>query len=443
MHDISDEKICEGIAVCWQCGKTVNGRVVLRKNEDLCYLLYECPEDGKYEQVMCKGRPSSSGATPRGVPSYWPYLKAQAGQVWDDINIMNRENIPVLVFVTTLKCNSSCKICAVPEFGGGQQGPQGISFLKEKLSFYKHKEVVLCGGEPTTRDDLPHLIATVRRTGNTPVIQTNGLRLADRNFVKELRTSGLRHVHLSFDGFDEEVYGKIRGGKHEYALKMRALTNLIKEDFRISLTSVVMKGINEGAVKELIDYARRTRHITGLSFLCLSLTGAALKNGFNAGNMLSDDEIQMLAAEAAGITAEDFRLWDELKVDLAFYMEALKSAFPFLPMPVFRNGIVYMKRRPAGAAPLFNKDELRRLISMVRAGRGARLAFFLGPVIARMAFRNCLFPSLREGEFFYKEKIFKISVVSPLSTCLFSSNSLATFGFFDPNIGMCNSLHQR
>lgn len=441
---MDEEAICERTVVCWQCGKTVNGKVILHKETDLSHLVFECPRDGRIESILCKGRPSYLDTGARDIPSYWPHLTSQPDQKWDDLNVVNRENIPVLVFVTTSKCNSSCKICGVPELKN-VAALADKNFFKEKLAFYKNrnKEVILCGGEPTTREDLPELITMVRESGNLPAIQTNGLKLADRSYVKKLKLSGLRHVRFSFDGLDKATYERVRGGKHELALKMKALTNLIEEDFKIALACVAMKGINENMIKEVIGYARRTRNIVEISFLPFSLSWVAAKNGFSAENLMSEDEVKRLIADAADITTEDFQLWDELKINIAFYIAKLRASLPFLPPLVFRNGIVYLKRTNNGMKPLLCKDKLRKLVDMVRNKQNVKLTFSLLPIIARMLFRNCLIPSVREGLFYYKENVFKIIVVSPLTSSIFRTTSLATFGFFDQNIGSCNSIHQR
>lgn len=443
MNQYGREKICERVAVCWRCGKVVNGEVVFHTDEDLTYLAYVCPEDGRCEQPICKGRPSVLDTGRRKTPSYWPRLEVRPGQDWNDTNVVNRKNIPVLVFVTTTVCNSSCKICGVSDFSDEHRRHADLSLLKEKLSFYKKKDIILCGGEPTTREDLFEIIELVNKSGNTPVIQTNGLRLAEEAYVKKIKQGGVRHVRLSFDGFDEKIYERIRGGRHEYSLKMKALDNLIKEDFLISLASVVMKRINESQAGKIIEFAGRTRNVVELYFLCFSLTQTAARNKFDAGNMLSEDEIRSLILESMNMEDDYFELWDRLKIELAFMIDKFRFFLPFMPLPVFRNGIMYVKRDRNGIAPLLDKSWLNRLVDSAKNNRKAELVYFSMPIIARMALRNCLFPSLKEGLFCYKENAFKISVVSPLSTHLFRSNSLATFGFFDPDIGVCNSIHQR
>lgn len=51
-------------------------------------------------------------------------------------------------------------------------------------------EIVLIGGEPTLHNDLPKFIAAVLKNGLTPILCTNGLRLADDNYCHSLALPG-------------------------------------------------------------------------------------------------------------------------------------------------------------------------------------------------------------------------------------------------------------
>lgn len=443
MVDIEDKILYEGLTVCWRCGKTVRGKMVLRGKDNLSYLIYDCPTNGVYEQLMGKGELSYLGLISQKNPDYWPRWEPRLGTKWDDTAIINRENLPVLVFGVTTGCNSSCKICSFSELKDMPSNNLDINFIKEKLSHYKNKEVILCGGEATTREDLPELITIVKKSGNTPVLQTNGLRLADKEYVQKLKKLGITHIHFSFDGFKEEIYEKIRGGKHECNLKLTALDNLLKEKIKVSLTTVIVKGINDDQISKIITYANNFRYIIEISLLCFCLTPTGQRSGLTTDNIFSSEEVRKITAEFLGISEEDFLLWDEFKTNLAVYLGKLKSVLPFLPAPVFRNGMIYLKRGPNGISPLLNKEELNALIFALKNNKFGKLFTILGAKTIKIILRNCFIPRLSEDLFYYRENMFKISVISPLNTYCFSPTSLTSFGFYDPNIGLYNKIHQR
>jgi MoaA/NifB/PqqE/SkfB family radical SAM enzyme len=93
----------------------------------------------------------------------------------------------------------------------------------------KGKRIVLMGGEPTIREDLPEIIKLIRKSGNYPILYTNGLKLADISYVKKLKKAGLKQVIITLDGFDPKVTETLRGNKNEYLLKILALKNLEAE----------------------------------------------------------------------------------------------------------------------------------------------------------------------------------------------------------------------
>jgi MoaA/NifB/PqqE/SkfB family radical SAM enzyme len=71
-----------------------------------------------------------------------------------------------------------------------------LSEIKRILLSYKKKPIVLFGGEPTVRDDLKLIIKTIKDSGNFPQLFTNGLKLSEENYLKELIKSELTYICL-------------------------------------------------------------------------------------------------------------------------------------------------------------------------------------------------------------------------------------------------------
>jgi len=146
--------------------------------------------------------------------------------------------------ITTSKCNLNCPICL------SQKNHEDISLetIKKSLNF-KNKWITLTGGEPTVREDLPEIIKLIRNSGNLPLLQTNGLRFADIEYARELRNAGLKYLHLSFNGFNKDVYKKIYGDEKLLDKKIEAIKNMEKIGFRILLSMAVDYGME----KEILD----------------------------------------------------------------------------------------------------------------------------------------------------------------------------------------------
>jgi organic radical activating enzyme len=63
--------------------------------------------------------------------------------------------------------------------------------------------VVLTGGEPTLRDDLPELIRYAETKGQVTGLMTDGLRLAEPDYLQELLLTGLDHLTMIFQPEEE------------------------------------------------------------------------------------------------------------------------------------------------------------------------------------------------------------------------------------------------
>jgi uncharacterized radical SAM superfamily Fe-S cluster-containing enzyme len=132
--------------------------------------------------------------------------------------------------------------------------------------------IYLLGGEPTLREDLPEIIALLRGLRFPMKLVTNGLRLTDRSYARELRRSGLEWVFLQFDSLTAEATLKIRG-KDVLDQKMRALENLAACEFKILLACMVKKGVNLDQVGPVLDLALKTPQVQEVSFLPASRLG--------------------------------------------------------------------------------------------------------------------------------------------------------------------------
>jgi len=148
-----------------------------------------------------------------------------------------------------------------------------LNELKIKIKNFKGKMILLTGGEPTLRDDLPEIIEFTRLQGKIPVLITNGVKLAKACYVKSLKRAGLAWVHFSFNGFNDTIYRKING-QPLYALKLKALRNLKKFGLKTALSLLYVKGVNEKEIKKVFCFCLKNH-----SFIKQFRIRAITKNG--------------------------------------------------------------------------------------------------------------------------------------------------------------------
>ena len=114
----------------------------------------------------------------------------------------------VLFADITHRCNMACANCYIPVRDLPDLPVDWLYAILERLP--RRTRIRLVGAEPTMREDLPEIIARVRKLGHIPTILTNGLKLGRRSYVDRLRSAGLRTVYLSLNGgLRDDLYEEI------------------------------------------------------------------------------------------------------------------------------------------------------------------------------------------------------------------------------------------
>jgi len=115
--------------------------------------------------------------------------------------------------------------------------------------------IKLTGGEPLLRKDI---VQIVRGIASIPGLEelsmtTNGTLLEP--LARELRANGLKRVNINLPTIDGEIYCKLTGGRLQNVLDgvkaaVEAGLNPVK------LNMLVLRGVNDFQVAEMIDFAR-------------------------------------------------------------------------------------------------------------------------------------------------------------------------------------------
>ena len=114
--------------------------------------------------------------------------------------------------------------------------------------------LILSGGEPLLRPDLPALAAAGRERGFTVVVGTNGVLLRERQ-ARLLRESGVQGVSLSLDSTDPARHDAFRRLPGAWQGAMRATELCRAEGLDFSLHMSVTEW-NAEEIPAMIDLAR-------------------------------------------------------------------------------------------------------------------------------------------------------------------------------------------
>lgn len=164
------------------------------------------------------------------------------------------------------RCNMECSNCYLPN---RSYEDMKFSKLVETIEkFKKRTEFRLIGGEPTLHKDLPRIIKLVTSMPlkHRIVLVTNGLRLANEDYVKKLVNAGLKTVYLSMNGADDDkVYAKmdnLRCAKK----KIKAFQNCVDNNIKLAIGCIIAKGINEHVPARLKNLIQKNNYPVALEF---------------------------------------------------------------------------------------------------------------------------------------------------------------------------------
>jgi len=116
-----------------------------------------------------------------------------------------------VTFAVTARCPCSCYHCSADRRPpDGELSTDEVKDVVEQCVDLMVGSIVLTGGEPMVRDDLPELVGHIAACEATPQIFTSGYYL-NRETARELKAAGLEVAFISLDSPYPEVHDEGRG----------------------------------------------------------------------------------------------------------------------------------------------------------------------------------------------------------------------------------------
>jgi radical SAM protein with 4Fe4S-binding SPASM domain len=176
--------------------------------------------------------------------------------------------------VLTYNCDNRCNWCYAnsnnlkEKQSFPEQYEEGTLNLLESLGL---KKVILIGGEPTLYPNLPNLLRKFENTGIEIGLVSNGRKLSDYKFAKELKDSGLKAMSISFSGYCSNVQDKLTGISGSFDEAMAGLENALSAGLRVSSNTVITRD-NIGELEKIVDVlGNKVRNMTwNFCGVCLS-----------------------------------------------------------------------------------------------------------------------------------------------------------------------------
>jgi 7,8-dihydro-6-hydroxymethylpterin dimethyltransferase len=275
-----------------------------------------CPEHGEFQVTLWRGSPSYEGWVRPKVPC----LPKNPTTVVDrscpyDCGLCpdHRQQTCTALLEVTQRCNLRCAFCFADSDTSRSPDPDmGTirSWFESLRASGNPCNIQLSGGEPTIREDLPKIIALGRSMGFGFVqVNTNGLRLsADPAYLERLADAGLASVFLQFDGMNEDIHQKLRGGFF-LKEKMIAIENCRQQGLGVVLVPTVVPGVNDNELGSIVQFALENLDVVrGVHFQPVSYFGRYPVPPSDADRITIPEVIRKLEIQTEGVLkAQDFK----------------------------------------------------------------------------------------------------------------------------------------
>lgn len=149
-------------------------------------------------------------------------------------------------------CNHFCGFCSNPT------SPYSHDFetmtpLVDDFVERGYFGVILTGGEPTLHPELPRITRYARDRGLHVRMITNGHRLADERFAREMAEAGLQLVNVSVYSTRPEIEERLRGTPGTLERAFQAVENANRFGITVNINCVISK-LNADHLHESIEY---------------------------------------------------------------------------------------------------------------------------------------------------------------------------------------------
>jgi uncharacterized radical SAM superfamily Fe-S cluster-containing enzyme len=285
-------------SLCATCLKKIEAKILVEGGR--VYMQKFCPEHGQQRVLVADDAAYWREARALYKPPTLPLRRNTAmsrGCPHDCGLCPDHEQHSCLAIIEiTDQCDLGCPICYAKSSRARQH--RSLAQIEAMLDAAVANEgrvnvVQISGGEPTLHPELFAVLDAVRRRPIRHImLNSNGRRLAeDREFVKQLAgyMPGFE-VYLQFDSLRPETLRQIRGADLS-DIRRRAVDALEEHGISTTLVVTLKKGVNDGEIGEILEFATGRRCIRGVTFQPIQSAGRL--GGFDpATNRLTLTEVR-------------------------------------------------------------------------------------------------------------------------------------------------------
>ncbi len=270
------------VSICSTCYRKVEGKIVFQDGN--VFMLKRCPEHGAERVLIADDvdyyrRCREVFIKPPEMPNVYN-TPVKWGCPYDCGLCTDHEQHSCLSLVEiTDYCNLKCPIC-YSESGPSRQQFRSLKQIEFMLDAVVRNEgepdvVQISGGEPTLHPDFFAVLDMAKaRPIRHLMVNTNGVRIAnDEEFAVRLAAymPGFE-LYLQFDSFEREALMDLRGADLRH-VREQALSRLNKLGISTTLVVTLKKGLNDGEIGKIVDFALKQPCVRGVTFQPIQAAG--------------------------------------------------------------------------------------------------------------------------------------------------------------------------
>ena len=270
------------VSICATCYRKVEAQIVFQN--DCVYMIKRCPVHGLDRVLMADDvdyyrRCREVFIKPPEMPRTFN-TRVNWGCPYDCGLCSDHQQHSCLSLVEiTDHCNLHCPVCYA-ESGPSRQHYRSLDHIRKMIDAVVRNEgepdvVQISGGEPTIH---PDFFAVLDMAKAAPIrhlmVNTNGLRIAqDEAFASRLADYMPDfELYLQFDSFERDSLMALRGADLR-DIRARALERLNRLGVSTTLVVTLKKGLNDGEIGKIIDFALTQPCVRGVTFQPVQAAG--------------------------------------------------------------------------------------------------------------------------------------------------------------------------
>jgi uncharacterized radical SAM superfamily Fe-S cluster-containing enzyme len=351
-------------SICPQCKRVIAANIIDENGS--AYMTKKCPEHGLFKAMVSK------------YSWYYQGLNSLYDKLFPLGHALNAKTIRSVIFYPTKKCNLHCPICYTHAHGA--DGDESLDEIKKMADSIKGRKIInILGGEPTVRQDICQIISIFKQAGHYVEFYTNGIAIKDINYLKRLKESGIGIVQISVDSLsDETVYQQMR----ERSLlkdKLTALGNLKKLNIKTGIIDVIVRGVNEQYISEIIDFTKQNINVQEISMRGYSHIG---KLGLSVKEEFTMDElVEIFQRQTNGmVTLEEFYMFQKIIYILRHIFDDISQCYV--------NQHIFVPRCGSKMRDIFPPDKFNKYLNefedIFQYDKGKAKAFIIKKIFSRV-----------------------------------------------------------